>query len=660
MIFPSESKSCYKPASQYSTKAAYFSMEFAIHQSLKTYSGGLGYLAGSHMRSAYDLKQNMIGIGILWKYGYYDQVRGADNSMQVLFQQKQYNFLEDTGILVPVYINKHQVYVKAYYLAPEQFGTCPMYFLSTDIEENDYLARTITHKLYDGDTAARIAQMIVLGIGGAKVIEALGSEADIYHMNEAHALPLCFHLLSKFHNVDKVKSHVVFTTHTPEKAGNEEHNVYLLDKMGYFANLSLDEVRAVTKIYDDSFSLSLGALRLAKVANGVSQLHGEVSREMWGGFADICPIYAITNAQNHKYWADHAMQVAITTNNDEQLKWRKMHLKKRLIETVADQTGKYFDKDAIIIVWARRFAEYKRADLIKRDIVRFNRLITNSRYPVQIIWAGKPYPGDLNAISVFNHLVESTRNIPNLAVLTGYELNLSALLKKGSDVWLNTPRRPREASGTSGMTAAMNGSVNLSINDGWIPEYGKHRYNSFVLPEADLSLPVDEQDNFDSTNLMNMLELDVLPLYYETPSQWFELMKRNMVDVVKYFDSSRMAHEYYELYAYRQRPNMFENPETHEPYVVKSFIPQNQGALRMASDSSFSKSKKTGKTGPIPAKAKYAPGEKAAEAKKQLKAAQKAKTAVSKEAKLAADAPQAPVPEGFIVIPPKKLKRDDA
>lgn len=558
MIFPSESSNCYKIDKKFSAKAAYFCMEFAIHQPLKIYSGGLGYLAGSHMRSAYDLKQNMIGIGILWKYGYYDQVRGADNGMEVLFQEKHYNFLEDTGVIVPVYINKHQVYVKAYYLAPEKFGTCPMYFLSTDIPENDYLARTITHKLYDGDTAARIAQMIVLGIGGAKVIEALGSKADIYHMNEAHALPLVFHLYSKYNSVDEVKKRVVFTTHTPEKAGNEEHNIYLLDKMGYFGQISLDEARQITGIYDDMFSLSLGALRLAKIANGVSQLHGEVSREMWGGFDNICKIVAITNAQNRNYWADKAMVKALDAGDDEYLKWRKMHLKKRLIELVADQTGKYFDKDAIIIVWARRFAEYKRADLIKRDIMRFNKLMTQTKYPVQILWAGKPYPGDYNAISVFNHLVHSTRHLPNCAVVTGYELTLSGLLKKGADVWMNTPRRPREASGTSGMTAAMNGTVNLSINDGWIPEYAKHGENSFVLPVADLNLPIDEQDNFDANNLYDIVENEMLPLYYDTPEKWFQMVKTNMKDVVAYFDSSRMATEYYELYNYGNKKTMFD------------------------------------------------------------------------------------------------------
>ena len=524
-------------------------MEFAIHQALKIYSGGLGFLSGSHMRSAHDLGQNMVGVGILWKYGYYDQVRQSDCSMDVLFQKKFYSFLEDTGVTVPVYINKHQIHVKALLLRPEIFNTVPMVFLTTDIEENDYLAQTITHHLYDSDTAARIAQNIVLGIGGAKALEALGFEPQIYHMNEAHALPLAFHLYSRYKkNLDEVRSRLVFTTHTPEKAGNEEHDIALLDKMGFFGFLTIDEVRAATGITDQMFSHSLAALRMAKVANGVSQLHGVVSRHMWGEYPNICEIKAITNAQNKKYWADKALDDALSTGDDAAFLRRKRHMKKRLIQTVADQTGKLFDPDKIIIVWARRFAEYKRADLIRRDIARFNRLIKQSKHPVQIIWAGKPYPGDEGAKSVFNHLVSISRHEPNLAVLTGYELFLSGQLKKGSDIWLNTPRRPREASGTSGMTAAMNGSVNLSISDGWIPEFGKHGDNCFVLPIVDTTLQSDLQDNQDNANLMDQLENEVLPRYYDTPEKWLDLVKNSMRDVTPYFDSDRMAREYYQLY----------------------------------------------------------------------------------------------------------------
>lgn len=523
-------------------------MEFAIAQSLKTYSGGLGYLAGSHMRSAYDLKQNMIGIGILWKYGYYDQVRRPDNGMDVLFQEKYYSFLEESGITVPIYINKHQVYVKAMYLKPDIFGTCPMYFLTTDIPENDYLARTISHRLYDSDTAAKVAQCIVLGTGGAKVVEALDPEIEIYHMNEAHALPLVFHLYDKYKSVEEVQKRVVFTTHTPEKAGNEEHPFGLLEKMSFFGHLSADVARQISGEYGESFSHSLVALRLAGVANGVSKLHSEVSRDMWKDYEGVCEIKSITNAQNMKYWGDDSLRHELNSGNDEGLRHRKMHLKKRLIQQVANQTGKLFDKDAIIIVWARRFAEYKRATLLMHDIMRFQKLMANTKHKVQVIWAGKPYPGDQGAISVFNHLVEVTRHMPNAAVLTPYELELSRFLKMGSDVWLNTPRRPREASGTSGMTAAMNGSINFSIQDGWVCEYAQHGVNSFVLPVVDENRPIEVQDAEDCHNLLTMLEKEVLPTYYDAPKQWFAMMKRTMSDVVPYFDSDRMADEYYQLY----------------------------------------------------------------------------------------------------------------
>ncbi len=540
--------STYEISNKYSKKVAYFSMEFAIAQCLKTYSGGLGYLAGSHMRSAFDLKQNMIGIGILWKYGYYDQVRRADNGMDVLFQEKHYSFFEDTGIMVPVYINKHQVYVKAYYLPPDVFGTCPMYFLSTDIPENDFLARTITHKLYDSDSAAKIAQCIVLGMGGIKVIESVAPDTELFHMNEAHALPLAFHLYEKYRNVEEVKKRLVFTTHTPEKAGNEEHSFSLLEKMSFFGNLSFDEARQVSKEFGSDFSHSLVALRLSGVANAVSKLHGQVSREMWKGHPDICEIKSITNAQNLRFWADHDLRHALDSGHDVLLRDRKKHLKKRLIEQVANQTGKLFDEDAIIVVWARRFAEYKRASLLMHDIARFNHLISQQNPKLQVIWAGKPYPNDYGAISVFNHLVEITRNMPNVAVLTPYELELSRLLKTGADVWLNTPRRPREASGTSGMTAAMNGAINLSIQDGWVCEFAQHGHNAFVLPIIDHQQPIEYQDEQDCRNLLDMMEKEMLPMYYNKPEQWFLMMKTTMKEVVPAFDSDRMADEYYQLY----------------------------------------------------------------------------------------------------------------
>jgi starch phosphorylase len=546
MALPKEYQHPYDFDPKYSKSVAYFSMEFAIHQPLKTYSGGLGFLAGSHMRSAYDLKQNMIGISILWKYGYYDQIRKGDQSMDVLFQEKLYSFLEDTNIKFTIEINHHPVVVKAYYLNPMTFGTVPIFFLTTDVPENDYLAQSTTHKLYDSDPAAKIAQTILLGLGGAKLLDELKTDVEIYHLNEAHALSAAFYLYSKYKKIEEVKKRIVFTTHTPEEAGNEKHDITLLDKMGFFCGVPLEEVREITGTEDHVFNHSLVALRMANIANAVSRKHGEVSNKMWEKYDNICKIITITNAQNKRYWADKELYAAVERGDSELIRKRKQMMKEDLFELVADQTGQLFRKELLTIVWARRFAAYKRADLVTFDPDRFEELITNTKTPIQIIWAGKPYPMDYNAISMFNKLVHLSKKYAKIAVLVGYELKLSRLLKNGADIWLNNPRIPREASGTSGMTAAMNGAVNVSTYDGWIPEFARHGVNSFIVPPVDPTLPVHEQDQIDHLNLLDILENDIIPMYYNEPEKWIGIVKNSMMDVIPYFDADRMAYQYYE------------------------------------------------------------------------------------------------------------------
>ncbi len=531
---------------KYSKPAAYFSMEFAIDQPLKIYSGGLGFLAGSHMRSAFELKQNLVGIGILWKYGYYDQERNKDGTLQSSYIQKDYSFLTDIEITFPITIHNHTVHVKVYLLKPEVFNTVPMFLLSTDIAENDYLAQTICHRLYDSHESARIAQSILLGVGGAKLLDVLGRETDIYHMNEGHALPLCFYLLDKYKKLEEVKKRVVFTTHTPEKAGNEEHAIKTLEVLGFFQGVDRKTVLEMAAPDENTLNYTLAALRMAKRANGVSQLHGEVSRKMWKGFEGICEIGAITNAQNKRYWRDDALEAALESDNDKALVTRKKELKTKLFRIVANQTGKLFDPNVFTIVWARRFAAYKRANLLLADFERFKKLATNTKYPIQIIWAGKPYPEDYNAINIFNDIYWKTKSLPNCTVLTGYELWLSAHLKKGSDVWLNNPRLYHEASGTSGMTAAMNASVNVSIPDGWVPEFADHGKNSFIINTADEKLSVEERDRIEAENLLTLLEKEVIPTYYDAPEKWNKIVKKAMKDVSPFFESGRMAQEYYE------------------------------------------------------------------------------------------------------------------
>jgi len=534
---------------RYSKRVGYFSMEFAIHQPLKIYSGGLGFLSGSHLRSAYELNQNLIGIGILWKYGYYDQARNQDQTLQVTWMEKQYSFLEDTGIKYQITVHEHPVWVKVFYLNPERFNTAPLFLLTTDIPENDYVSQTISHRLYDANVATKVAQFILLGVGGAKLLDEIGFKPEVYHLNEAHGLSAAFYLYKKYNNnIEEVRKRLVFTTHTPEEAGNEKHDIQLCHKMSYFCGLSIEEVKKLTGNPDDMFNHSLAALRFARLANGVSQLHGRVSRAMWSKYDNICNIISITNAQNWKYWADDQLYEAKDKNYNAVFDERKKFLKKRTFEIVADQTGKLFDTKIFTIVWARRFAGYKRASFLTTDEERFEELINNKKYPVQIIWAGKPYPVDYPAITEFNNLVHLSRKYKNVSVLIGYELMLSRRLKQGADCWLNNPRVPREASGTSGMTAAMNGAVNFSTDDGWIPEFMKNGLNGFVVPLADYTnMTVHDQDEYDLNCLYQILNNQILPLYYDNYEAWREIVKNGMNDVRFQFDSNRMANEYYEL-----------------------------------------------------------------------------------------------------------------
>ncbi|SEM70884.1 starch phosphorylase [Mucilaginibacter gossypiicola] len=430
----------YTPDKKYQTSVAYFSMEFAVDQALKIYSGGLGFLSGSHLRSAYQLKQNLIGIGILWKYGYYDQARDSEGLMKAEFIRKEYAFLKDLGFVFQVSVHDAPVHVKAYLLTPETFGTAPLILLSTDIDENDELSRSITHCLYDPNEATRIAQSIILGIGGATLLDLLGLEPDIYHMNEGHSVPLNFYLLDKFKSLAELKKRVVFTTHTPEMAGNESHSYVLLKEMSFFYHLQDTEVRKMLGMQSDRFNYTLGALKFSRKANGVSKLHGEVARQMWGKNPDICEITSITNAQNNAYWSDTDLNAAFADNDDGHVIAWKKEMKRSLFKIVADQCGKLFDENVLTIVWARRFAGYKRAGLIMKDWERFTGLLEQSDYPIQLIWAGKPYPEDKDSIDQFNQIMIKTRPFKRCAVLTGYELALSAMLKKGSDVWLNNPK----------------------------------------------------------------------------------------------------------------------------------------------------------------------------------------------------------------------------
>jgi starch phosphorylase len=534
-------------------------MEYAIHQPLKLYAGGLGFLAGSHMRSAFEMKQNLVGVGILWKYGYYDQVRKSDQTMDVLFQEKVYGFLEETDIKYSIQVSGHPVWVRVYYLAPEVFHTAPLFLLSTDLPENDYLAKTISHKLYDSNPETKIAAAILLGLGGAKLFEHINWKPKVYHLNESHALPIAFYLYHKYKSVDEVKDRMVFTNHTPEKGGNPLTDLSLLDKMGFFCNVPIEQIKMISQTQGDLLNHTLTALRLSRVANAVSKMHRETLSNNFSNHPACCPVISITNAQNFRYWSDEKMYNAVSNDSDSDLLKRKLECKDELFEVVSDQNGEILDRQILTIVFAKRFAGYKRPDLLLRNMERFERLVRNKERPVQFLWAGKPYPMDYTAISVFDKIINVCKSHSNCSVLVGYELRLSKMLKQGADVWLNVPRLTHEASGTSGMAAAMNGAINLGTPDGWYPEFAKSGVNGFVIAPADPILPDHIQDDEDAGKLYDLLEDVVIPMYYEDKKRWLTIVKNSMLDIIPYFDSNRMSAEYYQrMYTDKSR----RQPET--------------------------------------------------------------------------------------------------
>jgi len=537
----------YTTDTNFTKNICYCCMEFGIDQSLKLYAGGLGFLAGSHMRSAYELKQPIIGVGILWKYGYYNQVRKQDKTMDVLFEENKHGFLIDTKIKFTIIVNNYEVWVTAYYLAPEVFKTAPIYFLSTDLPENDYLSNTISHKLYNSNPESQIAAAILLGVGSVKLMEILNWEPDIFHLNESHGLPLAFYLYSKYKSVELVKSHLVFTNHTPEESGNQKKTMWELDKMGYFCGINNQEVKKITLIENDKLNLTLSVLQLSKKANAVSIAHLKTIKRLWEKYKNICEIISITNAQNYKFWHNKEIYACIENNNFNNLSAIKKKGKQQLFEIVADQCGEIYDQDVLTIVFAKRFAGYKRADLLLHNMERFNRMVCNKIMPIQIIWAGKPYPMDYTAIGIFDKIVDLCKNYRNCSILTGYELKLSKTLKSGADIWLNVPRITHEASGTSGMSAAMNGAINLAIPDGWYPEFAIDNVNSFIINPSDSNIPEHLQDNIDCESLYDKLEYSVIPMYYNQPNEWNKIMINSIKDIIPKFDSNRMAFEYYDL-----------------------------------------------------------------------------------------------------------------
>lgn len=548
---------------------AYFSMEIAMDQSLSTYSGGLGFLAGSHMQSAGYLQMPIVGITMLWSYGYYDQRIDHTGQVEVAYIRKYYDFLTDLDIYTEVETFGEKVKVKAYRVEPNLFGTCPVYLLTTDVEGNSEWARSISYKLYDGNEKIRIAQETILGIAGIKILQAVGYNFDVIHMNEGHALPAAFELLRQYNgNLEQVKRKTVFTTHTPVAAGNEVHWVDTLIQGGFFAGCPREKVVALG---GENFSLTVAALRMSRIANAVSQLHGLVANKMWEWVDGRCPIRAITNAVNLHYWQDPRIGDAKTAT--ELLK-AKRDMKVELFKYIADTAGKRFDPDVLTITWARRFADYKRAWLILMDKDRLNKLLDANK--IQIIFAGKFHPDDVMGREMFNKILHRSHTLKNVVVLPGYELALSARLKRGSDIWLNTPLRPFEASGTSGMSANMNGTLHLSIYDGWTVEGTFDGINGYTIeyPGLDDEMPWEERHWKDHECVMSKIENEIIPTYYDNKEEWARLMRQAIRTSEAYFNSDRMVIEYY---------NRLYNPIAHSDVSAEGEKPE----MKMAESPSF-------------------------------------------------------------------------
>ncbi len=520
---------------------AYFCMEFGLDESFPIYSGGLGILAGDFVKSASDLKLPVIAVGLLWEHGYSIQRIGPDGQPFEEFPRYDYSFLRDTGVHVRVNVRGAEVPCNVW--VTTRFGNVPLYLIQPSRRED----RWITHRLYEAGTDVRIAQEMLLGIGGARALEWLGIPIAAYHFNEGHAVFAGIELIAArmeggltFPDAWRRTRHeIVFTTHTPVAAGNEEHALKDLRRMGACLQLSGAEMRAIG---GDPFNMTVAGLRLARRANAVAQLHGETARTMWKHITDAAPIVAITNGVHPPTWQSPRVRAART---DEELWGAHAAHREELLLEIRRRKSLTLDPAGIVIGFARRAAGYKRPDLIVRDERRLEGLLARGAH---IVLAGKSHPDDRFGKTLIARLVAAEKRHPGqVAYLENYDMALARLLVRGCDVWLNNPIRPLEASGTSGMKAAMNGVLNLSILDGWWPEGCEHGVNGWAI--GDETAGDDERD---LAALYRVIEGEVLPAW-AARARWLAMMRASIAMGVEKFSSDRMLRDYFErLYPVRE------------------------------------------------------------------------------------------------------------
>ncbi|MCY6958648.1 alpha-glucan family phosphorylase [Clostridium brassicae] len=525
---------------------AYLCMEYGLESDFKIYAGGLGILAGDYLKGAKDLNVPIIGIGIKWKQGYSDQRIDERGKAYDSYYNNAYSDLEDTGMKVTVKIRKRDVVCKVW--KTEQYENNPIYLLDTDIPENDGDDRWITGQLYGWFKEERIAQEIVLGIGGIKLLRELEIPIDVYHFNEGHAVLAAFELIKEkmesgctFEEAWKrTREEIVFTTHTPIVQGNESHTIEALEYMGAFNGLTRKQI---IRIGGEPFNMTVAALRLSRKSNAVSKLHSVTSNKMWKTTSGRSEIIGITNAIHVPTWVDKRI---LNVEKDSDKLWEAhMEIKKETVSFIKDRTGSQLDSDKLLIGFSRRAATYKRSDLIFKDKNIIEPLLKDGK--IQIAFSGKAHPLDDTGKQIVQNLVEMMNKYPNAVVfLENYDMNIGSALTRGCDIWLNNPRRPLEASGTSGMKAAMNGVLNCSILDGWWPEACVDGVNGWQFGDGFESDNIEELDRHDLEALYDVLINKIIPTYYNNKEKWIEMMMKSIATTKESFSVNRMIREYYE------------------------------------------------------------------------------------------------------------------
>ncbi len=528
-------------------KVAYFCMEFGLNKELPIYAGGLGILAGDHLKSAKDIDVPLIGIGILWKKDYTTQLIGDDGRPYDVYPNHEFPTVKDTGKTIQVRVRGMDVTCKV--MMVDKYGNVPLYLLDTNFEGNEDYG-WITSKLYGGVDQDRIAQEIVLGIGGIRALRALGIGVDVYHFNEGHAVFAGLELIREKMNEGlsfqeawrKTREEIVFTTHTPVEAGNEIHGHDLLQHMEAYNGLTYEQM---IELGGNPFNMTVAALRLSRMANGVSKLHGRTARKMWKHVASSAEIISITNGVHPPTWQSSEIRNAWEKGEDL---WKPhITLKKKLLDYVKETTGVNMDLDRLTISFARRAAPYKRSELIFRDTNALDSLLEEGK--IQLIFSGKAHPNDTLGKDIIQRLVQMDRKYEDRIVfLENYNMGIAELMVQGSDVWLNNPVRPLEASGTSGMKAAMNGVLNVSVIDGWVAEGPHHAVNGWLLDDVlHDGIDYNNQDEHDLRALYSVIYDEIIPIFYNSKDRWIKMMKSSIEMSHYNFSSDRMVRQYYDL-----------------------------------------------------------------------------------------------------------------